>query len=275
MNPEPLEIQLKQCLIQWNATPQGSYWVTPSSLLQPVVCQGQQAMIKISRTLNEQRGAALMVWWQGHGAAHVLAQKGDAMLLERITGERSLTDMANAGLDDEVSTLFCSVASRLHTPRPTPLPALISLAEAFSSLQRAAAERQEIYKDAWGVAGALFNSPQDIHVLHGDLHHENILDGGVRGWLAIDPKGYQGERTFDFANLFCNPRPRPVGSHERMDRQVALVCEAAALDSQRLLAWIFSWASLSSAWFLEDGESADIPLHVAQQARQLLLRRTA
>jgi hypothetical protein len=41
--------------------------------------------------------------------------------------------------------------------------------------------------------------------LHGDIHHDNILDFGRRGWLAIDPKRLFGERGFDYANLFCNP----------------------------------------------------------------------
>ena len=38
--------------------------------------------------------------------------------------------------------------------------------------------------------------------LHGDLHHDNVLDFGPRGWLAIDPHGLLGERGFDFANIF-------------------------------------------------------------------------
>jgi streptomycin 6-kinase len=41
--------------------------------------------------------------------------------------------------------------------------------------------------------------------LHGDLHHENVLDFGERRWLAIDPHGLHGERFFDFANIFTNP----------------------------------------------------------------------
>jgi streptomycin 6-kinase len=38
-----------------------------------------------------------------------------------------------------------------------------------------------------------------------DLHHENILDFGERGWLVIDPKRVIGERTFDYSILFCDP----------------------------------------------------------------------
>lgn len=42
-------------------------------------------------------------------------------------------------------------------------------------------------------------------VLHGDVHHGNVLNFGARGWLAIDPRGLVGERAFDHANLLCNP----------------------------------------------------------------------
>jgi len=28
-----------------------------------------------------------------------------------------------------------------------------------------------------------------LPVLHGNIHHRNILDFGARGWLAIDPPG--------------------------------------------------------------------------------------
>ena len=52
-------------------------------------------------------------------------------------------------------------------------------------------------------------------VLHGDVHHGNVLDFGAAGWLAIDPKGIVGDPVFDYLNLFCNPTPelavRPGG----------------------------------------------------------------
>ena len=39
------------------------------------------------------RGGALMAWWDGDGAARVLARHGDALLLERAMGPRSLAAM--------------------------------------------------------------------------------------------------------------------------------------------------------------------------------------
>ena len=43
-------------------------------------------------------------------------------------------------------------------------------------------------------------------LLHGDLHHGNVLSARRRPWLAIDPKGVVGERAFDAGALLYNPR---------------------------------------------------------------------
>ena len=92
-------------------------------------------------------------------------------------------------------------------------------------------------------------------VLHGDIHHGNILDFGPRGWLAIDPKGLTGERAFDYANIFCNPDLETATSPGRLARRAEVVAEAAALNRGRLLQWIVAWAGLSAAFSIEDGAS--------------------
>lgn len=93
------------------------------------------------------------------------------------------------------------------------------------------------------MANLLLSSPHDEVVLHGDLHHGNILDFGTRGWLAIDPKGLVGERGFDYANIFTNPDlaepTRPVAIEpEIFTQRVNIVSEIARIERQRLLMWI-------------------------------------
>lgn len=121
------------------------------------------------------------------------------------------------------------------------------------------------------MANVLLSSPHDEVVLHGDLHHGNILDFGTRGWLAIDPKGLVGERGFDYANIFTNPDlaepTRPVAIEpERFTQRVNIVSEIARIERQRLLMWIVAWCGLSSVWFLQEGDSATVPLRIAELA---------
>ena len=120
------------------------------------------------------------------------------------------------------------------------------------------------------IARQLLDSPQDMVVLHGDLHHGNVLNFGERGWLAIDPKHITGERGFDFANIFCNPDQDVALKPGRLMHQVAVVAESAELEPHRLLQWILAYAGLSAAWSLEDGDSAELALAVADIASSAL-----
>ena len=44
-------------------------------------------------------------------------------------------------------------------------------------------------------------------VLHGDLHHFNILSAQRQPWLAIDPKVVPGEPAYETGAFIRNPIP--------------------------------------------------------------------
>jgi len=252
---------------RWGLVPDGAPVVTNSGLLLPVRHNGAPAMLKVAVEQEERAGAALMAWWQGDGAAKVLAHDGAALLLERAEGRRALAEMARHGRDVEASRIICAVVSRLHTPRrPGQAPALTGLPQWFQGLEASATAHGGIFAIAAATAGDLLAAPQDVRVLHGDIHHGNILDFGQRGWLAIDPKGLLGERGFDYANIFCNPDAETALGQARFSHRVDVVAAAADLEPRRLLKWILAWAGLSAAWHLEDSTPPDTALAVAQMA---------
>ena len=253
-------------LSRWNLTPDGEPIISRSSRLLPVRCGDVPAMLKIAVEAEEKCGAALMIWWNGEGAARVLAHDDDALLLERASGERSLIEMSQNGRDDEASRIICEVAATLHAPKSNPPPTLIPLSQWFRELFPAASRYGGVFDIAAATANELLAEPHDVTVLHGDIHHGNILDAGSRGWLAIDPKGLAGERGFDFANIFCNPELEIATAPGRLARQASVVAEAAGLERARLLKWILAYAGLSAAWSINDGEDPVLALTVAQLA---------
>ncbi|MBM4212078.1 MAG: streptomycin phosphotransferase, partial [Gammaproteobacteria bacterium] len=92
-------------------------------------------------------------------------------------------------------------------------------------------------------------------LLHGDLHHDNILLNGDN-WLVIDPKGVIGEPAYQVAAFIRNPIPELMHHadattiiHNRITRFAA----ALELPSQRILDWCFVQAVLSWVWAIEDG----------------------
>lgn len=257
-------------LDRWHLVPDGVPVTTPSNRLLPVRSEGTPAMLKIGVDAEERRGADVMVWWAGDGAARVLAQDGDALLLERALGGASLAEMARHGRDDEASRIICEVAARLHARShpPDPLRAqLVPLSRWFAQLEPAAARHGGVLGHAAAMARELLETARDIVVLHGDLHHGNILDAGERGWLAIDPKGLVGERAFDFANIFCNPDSDVATAPGRLARQVEVVACAAGVNRVRLLSWVLAYAGLSAAWTLGEADNATLALAIAERAR--------
>ena len=253
-------------LVRWGLTPDGDPIVTRSSRLLPVRWRGTAAILKIATVAEERLGNRLMVWWEACGAASVLAHDGDALLLERAANATSLADLARSGRDDEASRIICNAVAQLHAPRKAPPPELVPLTKWFADLMPTAAKYGGLFQRSAETARELLARPQDVVVLHGDIHHGNVLDFGERGWLAIDPKGLIGERAFDYANIFCNPDGESATSPGRLARQVAVIAESAKLDRHRLLMWILAWAGLSATWSKDDGESPITALAVAELA---------
>lgn len=255
-------------LQRWALVPDGEPIFTPGSHLLPVRRGDVPAMLKIAVDAEEKFGNLLMTWWDGDGSARVYAHHGDGLLLERAMGKRSLMHMALNGQDDEASRILCTTLAHLHAPRPTPPPPLVPLKPWFASLRQAASQKGADYSLSLATAEALLADPQDEVVLHGDMHHHNVLDFGPRGWLAIDPKRVIGERGFDYANLICNPDLPTATDPRRFQRQIEVVAEAAGLERRRLLQWVLAFAGLSAAWFLEDDDlaAAESQLQVAKLA---------
>jgi streptomycin 6-kinase len=258
-------------LRKWGLTPAGEPIVTHTSQLLPVLSQGHPAMLKVTDAEDERHGHLLMRWWAGNGAAQVLAYDDGAILLERATGPRSLVTLANEGLDAEATRIICDVARQLHAPRGTLPSGLVPLTTWFESLAPTAQAHGGILVQAAAAAASLLASQREIVPLHADLHHENILDFGERGWLAIDPKRVIGERTFEYTILFCDPdlglphlsiARRP----EIFNKRLEVVSKAAGLETRRLLRWILAWAGLSAAWQINDNLDPEIELRVAEMA---------
>ncbi|MBA3451315.1 MAG: 3'-kinase [Chloroflexia bacterium] len=254
-------------LAQWHLIPDGDPIITPTSIVLPVRQRGLPAMLKIAAEDEERRGMDTMVWWNGDGAARVLAHDGQALLLERALGEASLADMARTGRDDEATRIICAATLRLHTQRDQPHPpSLVPLSHWFAALEPGADRHGDILHRAAATARELLAAPRNSVVLHGDIHHGNMLDFGARGWLAIDPKGLLGERDFDFVNILRNPDETTALTPGLFSRQATVITEAAGLDRVRLLQWTLAFAGLSAAWIFEDGDEPALDLAIAALA---------
>jgi streptomycin 6-kinase len=110
-------------------------------------------------------------------------------------------------------------------------------------------------------------------LLHGDLHHYNILSATREPWLAIDPKGVVGEAAYETGALLRNPFS--VTNWPDLDRQlrrrVAILAEILEMDRQRIVGWGMAQAVLSAWWSYEDNDSDwQVVLPIADHLARLL-----
>ena len=266
-------------LRRWRLRPDADPVTTASSTLIPVRTEHDQpAMLKLAQTDEEARGADLLVALDGRGAARVLERNGSALLLERATGDRDLVRMVEAGRDDEATRIICDAAGVIHGASASVLatddpPELIDLPTWFRHLAPNADALGAFHRRGADTAARLLDDPRDAVVLHGDLHHGNVLDFGERGWLAIDPKGLLGEAAFDYCNLLCNPSHERALMPGRLERQFGVVVTATGIEAARLADWLVAWSALSSTWFAIDDDLRLAESAAAIGERAVRLRR--
>ena len=241
-------------LEKWSLQPDGDRVSTRSSQLLPVRWRGLPAMLKVAHEVEEKLGRLPMRWWAGQGAAEVYADDEDALVMERSDSRQSLFHMAMTGSDEAATRIICGTVAALHAPRDAAIPDLVPLERWFAALAPAARTHGGVLARSLATAEALFSDLHSPVVLHGDVHHGNILDFGPRGWLAIDPKPVYGDPGYDYANLFCNPELAVVTEPGRLQCHLPIVAAATGMAPRRILSWILAYAGLSAAWFLEDDD---------------------
>jgi streptomycin 6-kinase len=199
--------------------------------------------------------------YDGDGICRLLAADDErcAMLLERLRPGEMLAPLAS--LDDEAATrIAAGVMARLWRPVPAGqpfLPVAQWFADAFDRHRRdyggagpfpvAVFERAEAL-----VPELLVSAPREV-LLHGDLHHYNILTAERAPWLAIDPKGVTGDPGYDVGQFFLNPDLGDVlAKPEVVRRRLDVFAEELHYDRARLAAWAFAEVVLSACWSAED-----------------------
>ena len=261
-----IEDILQHYMQSWDLTYDGSCFHTHSSLIQPVLFKSIECILKIPFTIEEKRGIKVLDWWNGVGVVKVFKSDDDAILMERIINDQSLKSMSINNQDDDATQIICDVAEVLHTSKKRPLPELTPLNTWFEELFLSAEKYGDIFLKSANTALSLLTKQSNSTVLHGDLHHENILYSSDRGWLAIDPKGLLGESAFDYVNILCNPTQKIALTEGRMMKQIEIISKNTGITIKHLLKWTVAWTGLSAVWFLNDNMDAHIPIEILKSA---------
>jgi streptomycin 6-kinase len=186
----------------------------------------------------------------GPACVQLVAERDDGLLLERVEPGTPL----EAGPDHADVRAVAAVLPRLWAPVPAGCD-LPDLDQECGALADPAATRPlpaELVRAARERLAALLETAPPALVLHGDLHHGNLLDGGDRGLVAIDPHGVVGDPAYDVGPLLINPLGRP-DVPDRAVTRAGTLSRLLALPYDRVVGWGLVRAVLSAAWTVQDG----------------------
>jgi streptomycin 6-kinase len=237
----------------------------------------------IKQPCDEWRSGEILEAFDGNGFVRVYEHAPGAVLVERLRPGNSLAEMALNGRDDEATDILVDVIHQMSSVEPNPgatlphCPTVHDWARGFELYletedeqipRRLVAAGQRVFLDSCA-------SQRRPRLLHGDLHHYNVLFDSDRGWIAIDPKGVIGEVEYEIGAVLRNPNERPdlFLSRSTIERRLKRFTDRLNLDFERTLAWGFAQAVLSAIWGIEDGFTVDMTnssLRLAEVIRPML-----
>ncbi|GAA3164187.1 aminoglycoside phosphotransferase family protein [Planomonospora alba] len=246
----------------WDLTVGEPYELSHHYVTRVVCGDGTPAVLKLGlpggTPLAEE--AAALAAFGGRGAVRLLRADPvrGALLLERADPGGRLRDLVPAR-DAEATSVLAAVMRRLHVPPPPgcPLPDALSQATAFDDYAAAHGGNGplplELVVRAGGLMRELCASATRRVVLHGDLHHDNVLRATREPWLAIDPHGLVGDPGYDAGTLLYDPDPddRDEALTALVPARVERLADELAMPVDRVVAWGFVKAVMSDVWTAE------------------------
>lgn len=253
------------CARRWSLTVSPPFEPLSYNYVAPAVrADGADVVLKVGvpnpELLTEIEALRL---YDGRGSVQLLDadRERGILLLERLKPGAPLSSLVDEGRDEQATSIAARVMQQLWRPAPPEHP--------FPSLTRWTAGLKRLRDHFDGGSGPfpptlvdvaetlcaeLIGSTTEQVLLHGDLHHYNILTAERQPWLALDPKGVVGDPAFEIgpllynpANLLTMPQPGRI-----LARRVDQLAEELGLDRARLLGWGLAESVLSAWWSFED-----------------------
>ncbi len=264
---ENLPELLTECAHRWTLTLQPPFDNLSYNYVVPAIqAGGREVVLKAGvvkagvpdREFLSEHGA--LSHFDGQGMVRLLEAdlKAGVMLLERLIPGTSLKSMAE---DERATSIAAGVMQAIWKPPPAKY-AFPSIADWANGLQRLRAHFDggfgpfpvPLVKMAEELFSELIDSMDEVVLLHGDLHHDNILMSERRPWLGIDPKGVIGEPAYETGAFLRNITllPDERQAKNQLARAIDHFAEQLLLDRQRIVKWGIAQAVLSAWWSFED-----------------------
>jgi streptomycin 6-kinase len=254
---------LAECAQRWALTVLRPFVPLSYNYVAPAIrADGTNVVLKVGYPGRELLAemAALRLY-DGHGIVQLLDSDAalGALLLERLTPGMPLARLAD---DAEGTSIAAQVMRQLWRPVPPdhPFPTVAGWAAGLGRLRARFGGTTgplpaPLVERAERLFADLIGSMGEPVLLHGDLHHDNILTAHRQPWLALDPKGVVGEAAYETGALLRNPAGRVLQAPDprrMMARRIDQLAAELGFDWERIRGWALAQAVLSAWWSIED-----------------------
>jgi streptomycin 6-kinase len=250
---------LRSLLADWDLTPGELFQPSLHWVAAVTTGDGISAVLKVGpvepRHLPVEAEALRL--FAGHGSVRLLREDParGALLLERVSPGTSL-DRLVPGSDAEATAVLVHTIRALHRPAPCGcrLPAVLGQrSDLDEHVRMHGLLPARLVARASGLFAELGADVTEPAVLHGDLHHGNVLRSHRSPWLAIDPHGSVGDPGYEIGSVLFNPDPadRDPALLALVPGRVEQLADGLGLPVDRVVAWGFVKAVLSQVWTCE------------------------
>lgn len=223
---------------------------------------GREVILKIGYPQSEiHTEIEALTIFAGEKAVRIIRQDDDthAVLLEKITPGYDLTTVED---DEKATTIAAALCRDLAAPVPSD-HSLPTMTEWLQVIDRIGTDHNfppDLLRKAVQMHHELESLKICHRVVHGDLHHENILYDQERGWLAIDPQGVIADPICEVGAFFYNPDG--ISSKPNIEqiylRRAHIFADILQTDVHHVLRRAFVQSVISCCWSIEDNQGYEM-----------------
>lgn len=199
------------------------------------------------------REAFALKCFTGYGVVNVLTEDKGMLLLEKAVPGASLKNYF-PNREQESIEITCRIMQKLHQVNIPENHNFPHIKDWLTALDKDWPIPDGYLEKARELRDQLLKTTGPDVLLHGDLHHDNILQNG-NDWLVIDPKGVIGSPMHEIWAFVMD-----------IERDIPFIAHYFNFRTQDVFNWYFVHVILAACWNLEDNIDASLFLRLAEKA---------
>lgn len=156
--------------------------------------------------------------------------------------------------DESATKILCRLLKKLHQAAIPQNNDFYRLSSLFQVIDDCNELPSGILSKARQLKVELLKKSNKPVLLHGDLHHDNIIKAN-NSYVVIDPKGFIGDPLYDLTAFIINPMPNLLQNNQAskiIQNRIELCANAFGVSTQDISNWTFLKAVKCWIWCLQD-----------------------